>query len=249
VALKVYVNDQFPDEVRLDLRTVAREVAEVVTARMGPAPPEDKPVVCYPRSAGPMTSLGQDARLGLEVYRVGLTVTTREYRRFAYQLGHELGHVMMGARRTNGPIEVVAVALSLVTLGDMAERWQVRAPYPEWQSYADAFRRYRGEVERQVLDRSPREAADPARAGDWDRVGGWLRTQRQRLVGDVEARDLQHLAAMYLLARGGRGALPFKDYWGLAGITDPPPSRDPRYRSDLPLDPRRIPTALRQLVA
>ncbi len=243
--MRVYLNGTFPTPPREELKRVADDVRAVVAARMGSDPPEGLDVVCYVRRYGPMTKIEWEEKLRTWVYRVGLTVTTRDYARFAYQLGHELGHVLMGTQRTNGPMEIVAVALSLQVLDDMAARWEREPPTAEWRPFAPSFRAYRAEVERQAVSRLPGKVQAAVAAGRWDLVRAHLAAEKSRLLADVEARDLQHLAAMTLMA-GGRGT-DFRAFKNLAGLTDPPPARDKRFRADLPLDPRRIPYALRGL--
>jgi hypothetical protein len=50
-------------------------------------------------------------------YRIWLAgVSERDYCKVAYQLSHELGHVMMDPSRDNGAIEMLPVAVSLEAL-------------------------------------------------------------------------------------------------------------------------------------
>jgi hypothetical protein len=237
--MNVHLDSSFPSDTREDLKAVARDVLEVVRLRMGKEAPVKMPIVCYVRPAGPMTSVASDER----TLRVGLSVTRRDYARLAYQLGHELAHVMMDPRRTNGLIEVVAVAMSLQTLDDIGKRWQHQAPYPEWRPYAKSFPEYRALVEEAALSRMPNEVTDAARCANWGHVARYLASKRRELLQDIEQRDLQHLAAMLLRTN----EVPWKQFWGLSALTDPPPWRDKRYRDDLPLDPRRVPECLRRI--
>ena len=53
------------------------------------------------------------------------------YAQFAYQLGHELGHVMLGLYRSNGLLEACAIAVSHEILDGLAIRWAVgNSPLP-----------------------------------------------------------------------------------------------------------------------
>lgn len=237
--MTVHLDASFPPDTREDLKAVARDVLEVVRLRMGKEPPVSKPVVCYVRPEGPMTSVDTDER----TYRVGLSVTKRDYARMGYQLGHELAHVMMDPRRTNGVMEVVAVGLSLQVLDDMALRWRDLAPYPSWRPFARTFSDYRVVVEEQSLAKMPREVGDAVRGRNWSSVAAFLRTRQRDLLGDIEQRDLQHVAAILLRSQ----EVPWAKLWGLGALTNPPPWQDKRYRSDLPLDARRSPECLRRL--
>ena len=138
---------------------------------------------------------------------------------------------------------IVAVALSLQTLDDLAVRWQNMAPYPDWRSFARSFTDYRLLVEGEALGRMPREVREAVRGRNWSSVAGFLRTRQRELLGDIEQRDLQHVAAMLLRSQ----AVPWDKLWGLGALTNPPPWQDKRYRADLPLDARRSPDCLRRL--
>ncbi len=237
--MQVELDNTFPDELRPDLQTVSRDVLAVVRGRMGPEPPEPRPVMCYVRLRGPLTESPPDGA----TYRVGLSVTTRDYARLAYQLGHELGHVMMDPRRTNGVIETIATALSLQVLDDLQERWTKRPPYASWRAFAPRFGEYRARVETDALSRLPTDVRGAANARDWRFVTGYLGTRSRELAENADARDLQHLAAMVLI----NNDTPWRQFRNLSALTDPAPARDKRFRDDLPLDLRQAPSALRQI--
>src|SRR5262249_32262592 len=56
-------------------------------------------------------------------------------------------------------------------------------------------------------------------------------------------RDLQHLAALALLS----GPVKWGGLVGLAAHTDPPPAKDGKFRSDLPVDPKKLPAVVRRI--
>ena len=55
---------------------------------------------------------------------VHLSVNTPVYSQFVYQLGHQLGHVMLDPRRSNGLIDTIYTALSYEVLDGMTDQWQ-----------------------------------------------------------------------------------------------------------------------------
>lgn len=237
--MQLYLESSFPDDVRDDLKVVARDVMVAVQSRMGQRPPEDKPIVCYYRRQGPLTSVAED----LLSFRVGLAVDSRDYVRLVYQLGHELCHVMMDPRRSNGLIEVIAVGFSLQILDDMAERWRRKPPVRQWAEYAPQFTSYRERVENLALEKMPADVQELVKAKKWSEVVRYLQLEQRKLLWDIEARDLQHVAAMVLRSQ----PVSWERFWGFGSLTDPPPHRDTRFRSDLAVDLQRAPDALRRI--
>lgn len=81
--------------------------------------------------------------------RIKLNVEGRQWAQFAFQFGHELGHVACGFAEYANPNlwfeETVCEAASLYALGRMAEGWKARPPYPNWKDYAGALAKYREE--------------------------------------------------------------------------------------------------------
>jgi hypothetical protein len=79
--------------------------------------------------------------------RVKLNVEGRGWAQFAFQFGHEMGHVVCGFEDYANPNawfeETLCEAASLFVLGRMAESWKERPPYPNWKDYSGALRKYR----------------------------------------------------------------------------------------------------------
>src|SRR5439155_25086603 len=132
------------------------------------------------------------------IYRIHLSEKGRDYVRFTYQLAHELGHVMLDPRRSNGLIETLAVALSLQILDDMTDRWERDPPHDHWQSYAPEFRKYRVRTEKSHLEKFPLEVQALVERKSWPELALYLRYRRADQDRDMNERDLNHLGAIAL---------------------------------------------------
>src|SRR4051812_2179851 len=105
--LGVRLDDSFPSETRTDLRAVATDVARAVSDIFGgSSPPLNRPIVCSLSAPPPITCV--DNWPDPMQIHIHITIGDRGYAQFAFQLGHELGHVMLGVHRSNGLIEVLA---------------------------------------------------------------------------------------------------------------------------------------------
>jgi hypothetical protein len=123
--------------------------------------------------------------------RVRLSVEDRQWARFAFQFGHEMGHIICGYADYANPNmwfeETLCEAASLFVLGRMAETWKTRAPYPHWTSYAGALRTYR--------DERTAKAALP----EGTTLAAWFRGREASLRKDGTQRDLNLTMAVALL--------------------------------------------------
>lgn len=226
----IRLDESFPEASRGDLQAVAEDVLAVTREVTRRAPPAGlRPVVCYVRPQGPIC----DATSKPELYRVGLTVTGRGYAQFSYQLGHELAHIMLDPRRTNGLLETLAMAFSLRVLDELDARWRQAPPFGNWRSYAPAFGDYRRRQERRLLAGLPPEIATLVEGERWSQVALYLRYRRADQDAHPEDRSLNMLGA--LAARASRPAWP--RMVGLGSWTSPPPERDGAFRSSLAISP------------
>jgi hypothetical protein len=79
--------------------------------------------------------------------RVKLNVEGAYWAQFAFQFAHEMGHIVCSFEEYSNPNlwfeETVCEAASLFVLGQMAEVWKTRPPYPNWKKYASSLRKYR----------------------------------------------------------------------------------------------------------
>jgi hypothetical protein len=110
--------------------------------------PERKfPVLEVSRSTSSPITLFQRGPAG-EI-RVKLDAEGRHWAQFAFQFGHEMGHIVCGFADYPNPNlwfeETLCEAASLFVLGRMAESWKTRPPYPNWKDYAAALKKYRDE--------------------------------------------------------------------------------------------------------
>jgi hypothetical protein len=123
--------------------------------------------------------------------RVKLNVEDRRWSQFAFQFGHEMGHIICGYADYKNPNkwfeETLCEAASLFVLGRMAETWKTRPPYPHWKDDAAALRSYRDER--------------MAKAGlpEGTTLAAWFRPREPALRKDPKQRDLNLTMAAAIL--------------------------------------------------
>jgi len=123
--------------------------------------------------------------------RVRLNVEDRRWAQFAFQFGHEMGHIVCGYAEYPNPNkwfeETLCEAASLFVLSRMAETWRTRPPYPHWKDYAASLRKYRDE--RTAVARLP--------AGTT--LAAWFRPKEPSLRKDGTQRELNLTMAAAIL--------------------------------------------------
>ena len=109
------------------------------------SPPVDKPIICWIGSPLPLTDSTTDRRFIF--IRIALTdrdLRERNYCRFAYQLSHQLGHVYLDPRRSNGLIETLADCVAYQTLARLSQPWKSKySDREDIKYYASGFLTYR----------------------------------------------------------------------------------------------------------
>ena len=148
----------------------------------GAAPPVDLPIYCH-RISGPrpVTVLDNDWAHSSKIV-VSLTANGPVYDQFAYQLAHELAHVMLNPHRSNGVVEAICTAASYEVLDRMSDKWEMVVPFSYMRGYEENFRKYRREQETTPLARLP-EISDAAKRGHWLQVRQYLYTHRSEQNG------------------------------------------------------------------
>jgi hypothetical protein len=206
---------------------VAKEVLGVVQTLFQTNPPDEFKLIEVKVGESPFSQLLQDS------CAITLYEQERYYARFTYQLAHELGHMMLGLRRTNMLIETLATVVMLKSLEKMKERWAKSPSSPDWAEYAPQFTLYRERNEAWHLARFPLQVRMAVMEGKWHEISLYLRYRRDEAdnldLTDDLSRDLQMLAAIRLLAE----EIPWSDLTGLANLTSPTPLEDPDHRKDL----------------
>lgn len=174
------------DADREDIAKVLESAAEAFGGRL----PGKTPVILeVSRSrSGPIT-LFERGPAG-EI-RMKLDVEGRHWAQFAFQFGHELGHVACGFAEYANPNlwfeETLCEAASLYVLGRMAESWKSRPPFPNWKEYAGSLAKYRSD--RLEKARWP-EGTGPAE---------WFRAREPSLRKDPRQRELNGVLASTIL--------------------------------------------------
>jgi hypothetical protein len=233
--MKVELDSSFPSEVRRRLQGVAEEVLFVVRKRMPASPPQgERDVICGLHNCDPITLWPSPSP---SIYRILLNVQGDFWAQLAYQLGHELGHIMLDPSRTNGVIEILATAVSLQTLSDLGRKWASAISFRDRTAYAKHFGTLRATNSQEQMTKLPEEVYKAVSSKDWVQVSKYLHLQRDTLTKLPEHRPLNHLGAVLLLERG----IPWPEIVGLGSRTSPDFSQDPGLRKDLQITPQDIP--------
>lgn len=218
----VYLDDSFPVSVRPTLQSLADDVWDLIGMMFHNNPPLDLPIhIYYEKSDAPLTSV-QDDRISIR-----LTSAGTHYAQFAFQLGHELGHVMLDPRRANGLVEAICTAVSYEVLDRLGDRVTV-SPRLSWiTDYAPHFREYRLEDQKSYVDQFPGDVRAMVAEGRWNELGMYLAAHRP----DMESRASKERATQTLAAVVLRSSpVDWGQFTGLAGCTTPGPSQRPGFR-------------------
>ncbi len=143
---------------------------------------------------------------------------------------------MLGTKRSNNLIETIATVISFQVLAELGEKWAVEPPYENWLDYAPNFRAYRTYTLNQYISNLPEEVKVAVANNRWSELTLFLRFMssyhNSNAIDSAESRALQHLGAEVLLQE----SIPWQELIGLAHLTVPSPTEDPKYRADLPLN-------------
>ena len=140
-ATQITVDDSVSPVLRVNLQAVANDVWRIIKDMFhGAVPPVDVPIYCH---LGPLSPVTSAKRPFTELVPwehptrivIHFTVSDAKYDQFAYQLGHELGHVMLNPRRSNGVIETICTAVSYEVLDRISDRWMIIVPFPYLRGY------------------------------------------------------------------------------------------------------------------
>jgi len=242
--MKIVNTTPFPElKQTTSLLAIANGIARVVDELIPGDPPHgDRAISLVYGAAGPMTFWEpEDYRSSR--YRVRLSFTGAAWQQLAYQLSHELGHIKLGAARSNTLLETLAVAVSIRTLERLVDDWPENPPFPwdGWRDYAAGLKTYVANTRSKALGDLPPEIRD----GFTEQPLAERLRRLAKVRVEVEKSPLnfavmrawQHAAVMTL----PWDKLPWKDLCGLAAHTDPAPDDDIRYRHDLPLVAAKVP--------
>ncbi|HEV1286466.1 MAG TPA: hypothetical protein VNU44_14190 [Bryobacteraceae bacterium] len=214
------------------LQMIANEVWDIVRDLFGKAPPLNLPIRCHFDPSRPITSLDNWTRPTATM--IGITVTGAHWSQFAYQLSHELGHVMIDPRRSNGIIETICVALSYEVLDQLSAKFGSGSPRSNrvLSAYGENFKNYRQDDERAAISRFPPEIKVAFERKNWLELRRYLerhRSEQEQLTqAEIQAphgRDIQTLGAIALRS----APIAWKDLWDLGACTSPPPDKLPSF--------------------
>jgi len=115
--------------------------------RYAPDLPLENVVVIHDAKSNPITLFQRNER-----HEIIVKLNTHQtfWAQYAYQFAHEICHIHCGFRP--GPDdnlwfeETTCEASSLFCLHAMAQTWQTKAPYPNWQSFAPKLQAYADNV-------------------------------------------------------------------------------------------------------
>ena len=180
-------------KLRSDLEVVARDVVQVVRQRFAGTPPETCPIVLT-RGLQPHV---HPPRNGVFHIELALNFQHRDYARLTYELGHEMGHVMLGTRGYPcGVKEVLATASSHQVLDDLDAQWAIRPPYDNWQDFHAYFCQYRAQMEEHSLNALPAQVQKAVRQRRWDAITLYLRYHIPEMEADIDSKSSRHLQTL-----------------------------------------------------
>ena len=231
----------FDATLRNNLKAVADSVADAVEKLFGSSPPPagQRRIWCfYEADTVPMLVIHPTE------YPIRLSVLGRDYSKFAYQLSHELAHIMLDPRQDNWILEGLAVAVSLQTLEDLAESWQINPPYPHWASYAPNFATYRAKTITTNTAALEPNATNALKAGDWTAITDFLKGKRAFLDANPCDRPMNTLCAVRLMAE----PMSWPTLVGLAAQTTPPPIAPAHFNANIPLDVAKLSPSVMEML-
>jgi hypothetical protein len=238
---QVTVDKSFDADGKNGLQVIANEVWGIVRDLFGRDPPLNLPIHCYFKPDYPQTRL--DDWLQPTTILIGINITESKWDQFAYQFAHELGHVMLSPRRTNGIIETICMALAYETLDRLYAKWG-SGIYSNGilTAYAPHFRSYRERDQTLTLSRFPPEIKEAVERKNWRLLRIYFqkhRSEQEQLTqAEIDAqhgRDLETLGAIALRSE----PIPWKELWNLGACTKPTPDAMPVLRL-LPINPECI---------
>ncbi len=182
------------------LQAIAQRISVIVAAKFDAPPPITYPIRCVSRTDVPETIVLPGQII------IFLSARDDYWAQFAFQLGHELGHVYLGPLRSNGFIEALATAVSLEVLDELAKTWATEPAVDGTPSWASNFSLYREGFEISEVAKYLPEMQGPVTSRDWLLVRLYLRFRSSDIADQLtrdsvvreEARALQTLAAMSL---------------------------------------------------
>ncbi len=228
----VYLDDSFDESARASLQRLADDVWDIVQEMYHNTPPLNLPIYIHHEGAeSPLTSV--DDPTNPTRINIRITADKTYYAQFAYQLGHELGHVMLDPRRANGIIETICNATSYEVLDRLGDRVESSPVYVWLGDYGPRFREYLKQDEKSTLDQFPQDVRDMVHQQRWPDLAAYLHQH----LADMEPhkpkeRATQNLAAIALRS----GPIEWGPLTGLAGCTTPSPDEKPQFKI-LPTNP------------
>ncbi|MCM0080000.1 M48 family metallopeptidase [Geomonas sp. Red32] len=246
-------NDPNGQPVGEDFRVVAHDVICIVKDLITGTPLSDPREIKIGITSRPVPYI--DATTDPKFLLIFLSMTDddlmvrRDYAKFAFQLGHELGHAVMGPLRTNGLIETLADAFSYEVLDRMNRLWERKysATRPHWASWASHFTDYQKNEEAERFAGLPASIRNAVGEPDWPQVPDYLKNN----LGILEM-NLTEEAGLRLRSLGAsalrRNKIPWKDLLGISGFTTPSAKDDPGFRSDLQTEVHLLPNAVRNIL-
>jgi hypothetical protein len=201
------------------LQFVADEVWAVIQEMFhGEAPPLPLPIVVNYGGPMPLTSLDNEG-VPRKIF-VRITTPGSQYDQFAYQMGHELGHVMLNPRRTTAVIETLCTTISYEVLDRLSDRWNgPHQPLVYLRSYTPQFHNYAAADLQIHLATLPASIRTAVAGQDWTGVRAFLKIQQRvedgfenRGEGQPGNRDIQALESIVLRTQ----PIPWENYVGFA---------------------------------
>ena len=237
--ISVEFDSSFRPELRSDYAAVGRSVVDVVGTLIPGSPPwGERTILCSQDTNSRAVPYVEWPSPSPECYSIKLAnIGARDYCRLAFQLSHELAHVLMDPSRNNGAIEMIAVALSWQSLDLLSETWEVSPPHATWKSFARHFREYRKRAAAEAFAELPGPIRAAVVRADWEEAARFVRERRGELESNPYNRPLNCLGAWCLLQAG----VPWCEVPGIARKTRIGECPDGAFHGNAHLNPGDIP--------
>lgn len=235
----VEFDTSFRPDLCADYAAVGQSADDVVRSFVSGSPPwGGRTILCSHDTNSQSVPYMEWPSPSPEYYSIKLAnIGARDYCKLAFQLSHEVAHVLMDPSRSNGAIEMIAVAVSWRSSDLLSETWEVSPPYTTWKAFAPEFREYHKRAIAEAFSELPNPIQAAVAVADWEEVARFVRERRDELESNPCNRPLNSLGAWCLLQAG----VPWHEVPGIAGKAQIDERSDGAFHGNAPFRPDDVP--------